>query len=372
MQLNSLDILTLLVKSPSDSLNMGAPFQAIVKKGADGLQLRAQNMKIPLPENSGLVPEQRVVVRLTQTAEGVRANVMAVASEGPAAAGASEALPMAEGPASARVVELLQSLYTKPEVGIKFDELVSMLASATGAGYKPEFSLEPLLVLARLLNGELKDFEQLVRVAASAAGSSLEARIAEAISTGDFEKLREFIETDLRSLLIRIKHDPKLTAEVKKRGDLGRFQKSVESAVERLSADSLQNLRGGQQGYRFFEIPFTPAMGFNWAQIHVVSDNGRRLWRDAEDSGIIALDLSTTHLGELWITLNVMGSNCSCRILAPAESLRVFEEAREELADVLKGLGFKYAAVSVAPYDGRREREMMLLMRTFSSVDLCT
>jgi hypothetical protein len=390
MQLSSIDILTLPAKVPADALTMGAPFHAVVQKSGDALQLRAQFMKIPLPENSGLTAGQNVMVRLTQTPEGILANVTVVPPEAPAATTEVHAQPAALGAAAiisgeasftshaatnARIVQMLGNLLATPGSGQgeQLQQIVSGLASVAVEGYQPEFSLEPLLIFARLISGESKEFERVVRMAASAAGSSLEARIAEAIASGDYERLREFIKTDLRSLLTRIKHDPKLTAELEKKGGLESLQKSAEGAIERLSAENLQNLRGMQQGYRFFEIPFVPAMGFNRAQFHVMYGGGGDDGPAGDgDAGVIAIDLSTTHLGGLWITLNVMGRNCSCKILARGESLEAIEDSREELIDALKRLRFTYAAVTVAPYDGRREREIMLLMNRFSALNLST
>ena len=141
--------------------------------------------------------------------------------------------------------------------------------------------------------------------------------------------------------------------------------------AERLTGGQLQNLRGLEQSYVFLELPFQTGAPLRHGQVHLFSDgHGKRRNIDANNA-TVALDLSMTKLGDLWITLRVVNGQCACKFRATSQPVAdAIEAASGDLVQALGAAGYPRAMVQVALWDGDRLKRVTLLMRRFSGLDV--
>lgn len=427
----SIQTIISLKLNPLELLPAGGSFQGAIERDASqGLVLVAGKTRVPLPDNAGLAPGQRVTAEPMRTPQGMQlrltlmdsptsapnapqpapapqsqqsqtpAQVAARASTPPppAAATATPSAPPVPNPVQATPVtalfnSLLEMLASgthpaaaRPLAGLaqlrglltqagdlraSLTEVLTLLDRAVAAGVEVKQSLEPLRQLITALTGNTDDFEALLRQAAERAGKSAESLAARLLTGGDPDEAAAFVRQDARAVLSQLREDPALRAFLKKDGSLESFTSKAGAVVERLSAENLQNLKGNEQAYRFFELPATPALGLFRAQFHVMGEPGKR--RYAEDGGgaSIAFDLGLSNLGDLWIYLRTVGPTCTCRFMAASpEAVDALAEESGHLATALETAGFRAAAVTVEPWDGNRIREIVAILRPPGPLDI--
>jgi hypothetical protein len=199
----------------------------------------------------------------------------------------------------------------------------------------------------------------------------LEAQIARAVSTGSLESLAQAARTDLIATLSELRSNEGLTAYLQGKNQLDLFQSAADRLVDRISSGQLQNLHRLDQPYVFVEIPFPADAPVRGARVHFFHEGrgDRQAFEGRKAS--VTLDLSTTKLGDLWITLQLAEGHCSCRFGATSEeTVDAIEGAQEDLVRALEESGYERATVHVALWDGNRLRETAHLMRRFAGIDV--
>jgi hypothetical protein len=280
-------------------------------------------------------------------------------------------LPPGMPPTPAALRSVLALFTQRGETGRDLQTLAAVVSRAAQAGALPADMADEFAWLAgQVVASNEKDIPKALRQAGRQAGHPLEARLASALRSGGLEGLAEMLREDLRSQLGRLLEDKGLAEFLKSEGSARTFGDAAKNVMERLTGRDLQNLHGLNEPYIYLELPFSPDAPIQHAQIHLFGrDGGHR--RIDPDHAQAVLDLSTTAMGDLWITLMTTPGHCMCTIRTTSpEAVQAVEKSSGDLVEALAGAGYGGVAVRVNLWDGNRVREAATLMRGLSGVDV--
>jgi len=352
--------------------------------------VQVAGVQVPLPADASLQPGQTVTIKVLESGQGLQLRIVPQASVPAHSLGALEELVAAvleslgapigpelpsqlvpaNLPQTPDAVRALLALFvSRGAMGEDLRQIAALVEQAVAAGALPRSDSEALL--ARIVVSEPGDFHPVLEQLADAAGHTLEARIAMALAAGNLDDIIDTLRTDLRAHLARLRENPVLQRFLQRTGQLRTFETAVDRVLERLVGAQLQNLRGLEQPYLFLEVPCSPDSGIQHAQVHVFSEgHGKKREFDAANA-LVAFDLATTRLGDLWITLRITQGRCLCRFCAtrPA-AVDALTGAAHELVQALEQAGHHGARVEVALWDADRLRETAALMRRFSGINV--
>ena len=284
---------------------------------------------------------------------------------------AAQLLP-ANLPVSAAAFRLVLALHTmRGSTGADLQLIQTAIAEAATQGAAPQaLANEVMGLLVPLLVTEGMPPERLLQQSARTR-APIEARLAQALASGNVDEVIEQLVRDVRSVLARIQRDETLLRFLQQSGGLRRFQEAVAHVLERLSAADLQNIRSLEQPYHFFELPVTPDSGFHHVQVHFIGEkHGKGRGFDAQNASVV-LDLSTTVLGDLWIGIGIVGGRCTCTFRATQQAtVDAIEESEVDLRDALGGAGYPEAQIRAMLWDGNRFREAVNLAQRFAGISL--
>jgi len=374
----------------------GETLRAVVEGNRPNLALLIGGTRIPLSEPTHLAPGQTVFVEVTETAQGLQLRLLPQPAQAAAAQPPAEPLAnlvaavleslgpirLAQSPqqllpaqlphTEAAVRSLLSLFALRGTFGEDLQQIADIMAQAAGAGaLSQEPSGEAVTVLAQLLAAAPGGLKDLIERLVAQSGKTVEGRIAHALATGDLKGLEHALRGDLQAALSRLRNDEVLGAFLRRTGQLRLFQGTVGRVMERISAGHLQNLRALDQPYAFIEIPFGPRSAIRRGQVHFFGEGAANDRRIDPKNATVAFDLATTSLGDLWITLRAAKGYCNCRLCATfPDAVEAIEKASTDLSDALRKAGYQRATVSAALWDGDRLREVALLMRRFSGIDV--
>lgn len=379
----------------ASGLRPGSAAQGTIEGAPDRLTLVVAGVRVPLPKDTNLTPGQRVHVEAIETGKRLQLRLTpSPAEEGaqPRPASATletivarvlEALGVPNQPETPTqvlprvlpqtdaAIRSVLSLFTRQaSTGDDLQTISLVVAQAAASGTLPaDVAGETATLIARFVPRGSGDFQAVLRQ--WGRGVTVEAEIAQAISTGRLESLTGTLRADLRAVLSQLRANEGLTSHLQARGQLNTFQSAVDRVLDRISSGQLQNLHSLEQPYVFFEVPFPPGAPLREARVHFFHE-GRGTKHGAEGrSASVTLDISTTKLGDLWITLQLTDGHCACRVAVTSEpAAETIEAARQELVNAIEGAGYARATVHVDLWDGDRLRETAHLMRRFSGIDL--
>jgi len=200
-----------------------------------------------------------------------------------------------------------------------------------------------------------------------------EARLALLLSGGRAAgaELAAAFQDDGRTLQQLIRNHPDFLAFLRERGQEKTFFKAADGLQERLTAGQLQNVRSHEAPYLFLNLPLPQEEGFERAMIHFFDEGRHENRRFHKEGAMIALDLSLSAVGQVWITLHFSEQLCKCRILVEdRESLALFQSQAEDLARQLERSQELKPQISVEQWDGDHVRETANLMARFQGLDV--
>lgn len=380
-------------------LRPGQLLQGTIGGAPGSLEVRVGGLRAQLDSSLPLTVGQVVSVKVEAADDGLRLMIIT-----PLASAAAEVLPDTPGDllpdVLARLLDLLdaspelrgaaahlvpESLpATEPElrallalltsrgtVAEDLQQIVATLSRASAAGgLGAELSAELARLVPLLLPSEADALERFVRQWAAQSTNPLEAKLRRVLEAHQQADLPDMLRHDLRAVLLRLQSDDTLRQYLARRGELAPFAAALGRVLERVVAGQMQNLRTFERPYLFFDLPFPPEAPVTRAQVHVFGDGGRRRGFDRQNASIV-LDLSTAHLGDLWIHLAIVSGACTCTIRAArVETVAVLGDETHELGRVLADAGYPDAAVQVAHWNGQRVEETAQLMRRLSRVDV--
>jgi flagellar hook-length control protein FliK len=179
------------------------------------------------------------------------------------------------------------------------------------------------------------------------------------------------LDRDVRTVLGRLRQHERFAAFLRQTGQEGTFDQAAQRVLDRVSGNQLQNLRGAETPYQFFEIPFPPNAPIRNAQVHILGEEQAPARGFDRENAAVAIDLETTRLGGLWISLTIHQGDCRCWIRAQTpEAVRAIDAHASELAERLKVTGYRGVKVSVSLWRGDRVTEVVNLLAHFRGVNL--
>ena len=375
--------------SVTSSLRPGQVFQTTVQARGDSLSIQVGALRIPIPADGGLQPGQNVTAQVVQEGQVLQLQVSpqnapagdsgAPAALGMAVATALETLGMLHAadlaprllprnlPTNGAAVRDLLALFAAwDSLAEDLDAVSSPLARAAAAGALPqELARAFAAALARLFASDPRDFDRVLRQAASRSGKSLAARIAAAAASGTLEDLLDELSADIRALVAQLREHEGLARFLRNTGEETAFREAMGRILARFSGQTVQNLRAFEQPYLFLELPFGVGSPITHAQVHFFGEEKGGRQFDPANATVI-LDLATTQLGSLWISVKITQGHCSCwfRVDRPA-AVEAIESATADLVDSLADAGYPGAKVRVEAWDGDRFAAAAGLMRRF-------
>jgi hypothetical protein len=275
-------------------------------------------------------------------------------------------------PRSEQAIRQVLTLYlARGRTGQDLRHIAAAARQAASAGVLAEGEMSVVAAFLRLVNSDLEeDWLTALERFGKQSSKPLEARLAAAVSARRIEAFLAELDQDVVFLLHRIRSSEALRSMLQRSGRLADFESAVERTIERFTAGHLQNLRAAEMPYHFLEFAFDPSAQLTQAQIHVFGEGGSDRRFDPENSTVV-IDLSTTNLGDLWISLNMIRGACQCLIRATdIEVVRAVEESSPELAKRLEVSGYPGAKVHATLWDGNRLQEAANLMRRFEGISL--
>jgi flagellar hook-length control protein FliK len=380
--------------SQGAGLRVGQTFQAVIQSNADQVWVNLGSVRVPLEAGATLQAGNTVLVEVLRGDSGLQLRVTQQPSAQPAGspasnalldsvAGALRALGLAGDAARAQalvppqvthlphlVEQAVAFFAVRSALGTDLEVLTQALQSAlqghavTGGRYEVMAG-----TLMRLAGGDVEGLTAALRDMVRGSRKSLEARLALVVGRGG--DLAVALAEDFRAELIALRRDEAFAAYLRARGRWQPFERAADRIIDRLARGALQNLRALEHPYLFLEVPFPPGSGFQHGQIHFFGDGKGRSGRWDKKNATVALDLSTTRLGDLWITLRVHQGHCLCTIRATeSETVKVLDGGAMELADALASAGYVGAQVKVQRWDGDRVEQAGLLLQPLAGVDV--
>ncbi len=370
----------------------GQVFQAVIQGKPDALFVQLGGAKVPLAGAEGLLPGQPVRVEVLSAAPQLTLRIAVTASETPGAPlaaatavlgqvleslganRAAEAAAQLAPPHLPQTGQALQQLFTlflsRGSLGGDLEQLAQLLTRAAADGVIPQTLTTQFSALLAAMSASQSDgFRRLLEQMEAPRG--LEARLALALQAGNIDEALATLDADLRAQLAQLKDHAALRQWLRGQGQLQSFDRAAAQVLDRVSGSQLQNLHNLAQPYVFVELPLPPNGGLRHAQIHFLSDAHGKGKRFDGKNATVALDLSTSQLGEIWITLRVVSGRCQCHVRAATEDAwQAFRGAASELAAALNSAGYPGSEVNVARWDGDRLRAAASLLRRFSGIDV--
>lgn len=383
-----------------DALRPGTVARGMVHNAPDGsLHVQVAGARVPLPQSSSLVAGQPVTLQVSATDAGIQIQISPVATpsapaqsqpgvfdlvatvlrglgniEGkPIDPGTAAAVIPPQFPRSEAAVRMLLSLFaSRGSIGQDVSLIMNLVSNAANALNLPELSQQAAASLVLLSSWETDDIFAALRQMNTRAAAGPEARIAQALLAGTSpEDIIRSLESDVRSFIARLRGNEAFTTHLRQTGQIESFQGAADRVMDRLAASQLQNAHGVNHPYTFLEIPCVPGQFVQCGQVHFLSQGGKNSHTFDARNAVVALDLSTTHLGDLWITLHVSAGRCQCRFcVTSAEIATVVRNEAAELATGLDAAGYAGASVYVSVWDGDRLREAASLVRSMSGLDV--
>ena len=379
-----------IAKNMDALLRPGQRFQAVVQGTASRAFLTLGNAKIPLDLAAlNLTPGQAVAVEVGQTEAGLQLQLSPQSASASATAsatgalrgmlsgilegmGALERLAMAQKltppqwldqPAGLR--PLMNLFFASNTLATDMQTLTALLEQAGREGLLRPEQLKAFQDLNRLFSADSSsDFQRLLQILADQRG--LHAQIARSPRQGKGFKMWQDL---VRAQLAQLKNDNALRQHLQSRGQLRTFERASQNVLERFTAVDTQNARVPEAAYHFLEIPFLPGGEITRAQLHFFGEGGGKGGK-AKGQVQVAMDLSTTRLGDLWVTLQIASGHCQCYFRATRPEVAAsIEEHAEELQSALRKAGYADAAVSAILWDGDSLRETAALMQRFDSIE---
>ncbi len=369
----------------------GQVLQGTVQSTENGLTLLVAGQHVPLPSGAAWLPGQPVTVEVAASQQGLQLQLTPQASPQAAslpptdsiiaavleslggainAAASSELLPPELAQSANGIRALLGQFVQNEGLGGRLQQVAIIVEQAVAAGVLSASDAEAFA----LLSGDQAKpsaFLPVLRQLSNAGGHALEARIATALAAGNLDDIVDSLRTDVRGNLARLRNTPAFQEWLRSTGQAKSFNTAAERLVERLSGMHLQNLRGIEHPYAFLELPIDPQSGMHRAQIHLFNEGKGRGRSFENKTTLVAFDLSTSHLGDLWITLQILHHRCVCRLRATSQpAVEALSNAADELIEHLDQVGHPGAHVEATLWDGDRLRETAALMRRFSGINV--
>lgn len=275
-------------------------------------------------------------------------------------------------PANEAAVRNVLSLFLSDgRAGSDLQVLQGLLSDAAGAGALSQRVADSfaLLVSTLIVAGD-RDLRAVLNQWRR-GGRTIEGRLALAVQSGQLDDILAEIDGDLRGLLMRVRHEETFMRFLRAQGAGREFQEAADRVLERLTGAALQNLRGLEQPYVFLELPVLEETGLHRLQVHFMGERGARGKRFDPDNCMVAIDVSLSRLGDLWIVLKLVEGRCSCFIRA-VDDERLDALRREEAGflESLKAAGFEGAGVRFGLWEGDRLREVSAFVQQHSGVDM--
>lgn len=374
-------------------LRPGQILQTTVQGNSDDIWILLAGQRVSLGKETELTPGQLVRVETSVNDRGAQIQITPVQqsaspplSPGIAALitgvleqlGAISAAPYAARlvpeslPRTSQAMRQVLSLFLREDsLGEELGQLAALLSGAERAGAIPqEFSQ-----MARTLfpdDPELSGERLVASLISASKDRFMEALIGRAIDQGKTDNLLAQFSQELRAALASLRQDERLVSWLKSKGQWRTFEQLTGRIAERLAGARLQNLQALDHAYFYLELPLSPDSGIRRAQIHFFGEErpgGKN--RFSKENASVVLDLETTRLGPLWVTLRMTGGQCSCVFRTPDNVVaRLIEESTDELKSALESAGFRGTLVETGPWDGDHRKETANLMQRFSRIDL--
>ena len=326
-----------------------------------GLQIRLTPQSAPAPGEPGVAPS------LSQVVASVLDSFPALTAPENAVRALHPSVPMTE----AAVRSVLSLFLSDARMGADLQALANAMNEAAQAGALPQQMADSFALLSSALVSTGGPELHAILQAGRRAGRTIEGRLARAMESGRLAGILAETDGDLRALLMRVRQEEPFIRYLRSEGRLRGFQDTATRVLDRLTGAALQNLRGLEVPYVYLEIPTLEHAGLQRLQMHFVGEGpgkGRRL--DPRNC-TVALDLSLSRLGDLWLVLKVLEGRCTCLIrAADAEALEALRAEEEELVGALAAAGFEAARVRFEPWSGDRLREVGELIRQRTRMDL--
>lgn len=379
-------------------LRLGQTIRGIIQGSAGNLSLHVSGLRIPLPEGLPLLSGQVVQAEVMRGPEGLQLRILpelhgtrpfaqstdsghitalirmtleALGVALPAADKTAHLLP-ANLPQTAHIVQSLLALFAnRGAMTEDLQRIMAFVQQAAASGAVPRALAEQLAALAgTLFATDSKELPEILRRAAASARRTLEARLARALASGDKTALPKLVEQDLRALLRRLERNDDLRKFLQQSRKLRDFDQAVERLTNRLAARHLQNLRAFELPYLFIELPFGPDAPVRHAQIHLFGEDSPEGDRLSAKNATVVLDLSTSNLGDLWISITIMAGRCRCLLRAtqPA-TVEAIRAASDELAGSLAEAGYPESIIEADLWQGDRIEAVSDLMRRFAGLN---
>lgn len=385
------------------ALRPGQIVEGAVQENKQGFLVRIGGTELPIEPVAGLAPGTRVGVEVIRTGAGPRLRLTplptpaASPSTQPAQSGsaapplpalltrvletlnrldavrqAAHLLPRGVPRSEVAIRQVLTLFFARGSTGQDLQQVAAVVRQAVDAGVLTERDVAAVASILRLVSaGVEEDTASVLRRAGDQAGKPIEARLAAAVAAGKIDAFLAELDQDAAVLLQRLRSNEAFRTYLRKTGQLADFDSAVDRTIERFSGGHLQNLRSAEMPYHFLEVPFDPTALITHAQIHIFGEGGGKGRRFDPDNSTVVIDLSTTNLGDLWISLNMVRGACQCWIrVTDVEVVRAVEESSADLAEQLEAVGYPGATVHATLWDGNRLQEAANLMRRFEGISL--
>lgn len=196
-----------------------------------------------------------------------------------------------------------------------------------------------------------------------------EARLAALLTRKNPAFTELALDRDLRTEVERLINNEPFRAALRDAGQSRQFEGAAHRVLERLDGVATQNTRSLQQPYVYLEMPVPAGEGVTHTGIHILGyGRGRKF---SARNAAVALDVSTTHLGGLWVTLRLANGRCACRFLATQpETVAAIQEDAPELVAALNASGYPGARVEAVIWDGNRLAQAAALLKPAERLDV--
>jgi hypothetical protein len=287
-------------------------------------------------------------------------------------ASAQALLPPGLPPRQDAVAQVIALFASRGQLAADLAAIRGQVEQAARSGSVTPAKADALVaLLSHLLASETSDLTAIMRRWAQRMGSSVEARLAGLAQGGTPEEVAHALATDLRGVLMGLLADEELGSYLRESGAWRAFEEAVARVLGRLSGAHLQNLRGTNVPYMFLELPFEGAGGITHGQIHVMGEGDGGNASFDKFPVTVVLDLSTSQLGDLWISLTIAQGRCTCTIRTVEERVATFIEARRgELAEGLADVGFGETVVQARMWNGNRMEEAARMLSRYQGIDV--
>lgn len=400
-------ILQLPITSFGGAFQPGQILSGLIRGGPENLVLLLAGRELPLDPSANFVAGQRVNVEVVRQDEGMHLRLTpqpAPAAPPPPAAGisspapptsqvgaalqemldavlaklnapdatahANALLPRALPATENAMRQFFSALVSRNDAGADLQLLQNALSQAASSGTLSPQGAELVALVSQFIATEESHLRAVLEHLAR-AGRPAEARIATAMAADTLQPELEALSQEIQSRLARVREEPDLIAFLRERGQARMFEQAVGRVLERFDNAQLHNLRSFDQPYLFLQLPVPPDSGLQRAEVHFL---GRRegkggAWR--RDDATVAIDLSTTRLGDLWIGIDINRGVCSCTFRArEVDAVEAIRQNAPELVQGLENAGYPNASVRVVPWQRDRLGELSRLVRPMAGLNV--